>query len=168
MNCSRMAARNIIVRRLLVLGARHGSDRRSEEQDAPRREIIELESSRRHAAIFNEEEKGRVAYDNVRKVVWLLMVLFENMHTLSCRSGHHSVFQVPLRNNPLLIAAVLAAHGIHIAAMFLPWFSEVLQVQPVAPQTRGVLLGPAASLLLLDEVAQLIRGRGGSEQAASA
>ncbi len=92
-----------------------------------------------------------------RNLTLLLMVLFENVHLLSVRSERRSLFAVPLRNNPLLIGALLAAQGIHIAAMYVPGLNAVLGIRPVSPATWAILLGLAATLLAVDEVAKLIR-----------
>ncbi|HJL16145.1 MAG TPA: HAD-IC family P-type ATPase, partial [Sandaracinaceae bacterium LLY-WYZ-13_1] len=92
-----------------------------------------------------------------RNLTLLLMVLFENMHAFSCRSETRSLFRVPLKNNPWLVVAVLAAQGIHIASMYIPGWNDVLGVAPVTWDTWLVLFGVAASLLVFDELAKLVR-----------
>ncbi|MDZ7783965.1 MAG: HAD-IC family P-type ATPase [Halioglobus sp.] len=94
-----------------------------------------------------------------RNLVLLMMVLFENMHTFSCRSETRSLFRVPFNANWLLVLAVIAAHGVHIAAMYIPGLSDVLGVEPVAPGVWGILLAVASTLLVLDEVAKYIHRR---------
>ena len=94
-----------------------------------------------------------------RNIVLLLMVLFENVHTFSCRSETRSVLRVPVSANRLLILAVLIAQGIHIAAMNTPGLRDVLEVQPVSLSLWGMLLMGALSLLLLDEVAKWLHRR---------
>ncbi|GAB2801988.1 HAD-IC family P-type ATPase [Halomonas shantousis] len=94
-----------------------------------------------------------------RNITLLLMVLFENIHLLSCRSENRSLFAVPLRSNPLLLVSILAAHGLHIAAMYIPGLSDVLGIAPVSLQTWVVLLGIAATLLVVDESAKWLRTR---------
>ena len=94
-----------------------------------------------------------------RNIVLLLMVLFENVHTFSCRSETRSVLSVPLSANRLLILAVIIAQGIHIAAMCTPDLRDVLEVQPVSLSLWGMLLMGALSLLLLDEVAKWLHRR---------
>ena len=94
-----------------------------------------------------------------RNLTLLLMVLFENMHLLSCRSERRSLFKVPLRNNPLLLLSIVAAHGIHIAAMYIPGLKDVLGVSPVSWQTWAILLMIAATLLIVDEIAKWLRSR---------
>jgi magnesium-transporting ATPase (P-type) len=91
-----------------------------------------------------------------RNLVLLQMVLFENVHTFSCRSETRSAFRMPIAANRLLIAAVIAAHGVHIAAMYTPGLSGVLAIEPVPASTWGMLLGVAISVLLLDEFAKHI------------
>jgi magnesium-transporting ATPase (P-type) len=102
-----------------------------------------------------------MAAEPARNLVLLLMVLFENVHTLSCRSEHRSVFVVPLRDNPLLLGAIVLAHGIHIAAMFTPGLSTVLGVVPVSPGTWGLLLLLSVSVLVPDELSKRLRGGSG-------
>lgn len=104
-----------------------------------------------------------------RNVLLLLMVLLENVHIFSCRSEERSAFKVPLSANPLLIAAVVAAHGVHIAAMYVPGLSDVLEVSPVTLETWLTLLPIALSLLLFDEGVKLLgrRRRGALGQARS-
>ena len=95
-----------------------------------------------------------------RNLVLLQMVLFENVHTFSCRSERRSAFQMPLAANRLLIFAVIAAHGVHIAAMYTPGLREVLDVAPVSPALWGGGVAIAVSLLLLDEGAKWLHRRG--------
>ncbi|MFC3284597.1 cation-translocating P-type ATPase [Litchfieldella rifensis] len=92
-----------------------------------------------------------------RNLTLLLMVLFENVHLLSCRSEYRSFFRIPVRSNPLLLVSILAAHGIHIAAMYTPGLSDVLGVAPVSLQTWASLLGIAVTLLAVDECAKWLR-----------
>src|SRR5690606_20493569 len=47
--------------------------------------------------------------------LWL-MVWFENMQVLSCRSETRSLLRIPLADNPLLILGVLAAQALQFAA----------------------------------------------------
>ncbi|TDX31464.1 P-type E1-E2 ATPase [Modicisalibacter xianhensis] len=94
-----------------------------------------------------------------RNLTLLLMVLFENIHLLSCRSERRSLFKVPLRNNPLLLLSIIGAHGIHIAAMYIPGLKDVLGISPVSWQTWAILLGIAATLLIVDESAKWLRSR---------
>ncbi|MGK7294581.1 MAG: cation-translocating P-type ATPase [Candidatus Wenzhouxiangella sp. M2_3B_020] len=94
-----------------------------------------------------------------RNLVLLQMVLFENVHAFSCRSETRSVFRIPVSANRMLILAVVAAHGVHIAAMYVPGLKDVLAVQPVSPELWGVLLAVAVSLLVLDELAKWVHRR---------
>ena len=103
--------------------------------------------------------------NEARNLVLLQMVLFENVHAFSCRSETRSLLTVPLRHNPLLILAVIAAQGVHIAAMYIPGLSDVLGVQPVSLESWGILLGIAASLLVVDELAKWVHHRAGRSQA---
>ncbi|MDX1656632.1 MAG: HAD-IC family P-type ATPase, partial [Candidatus Competibacteraceae bacterium] len=105
---------------------------------------------------FLYREQGMSEFD-ARNGLLLLMVLFENIHALNCRSEHRSIFQVPLSANWLLIGAVVLAQGIHIGAMYIPWLSQVLEVQPVPLEAWAFLLGLALTLAVVVEIFKFIR-----------
>lgn len=91
-----------------------------------------------------------------RNMLLLLFVLFENFQTLNSRSEHKSVFRHSLLTNPLLLVGVLAAQGLHIAAMYLPGISSVLSIAPVTIHEWGMLLLVASSLLVVMELGKLL------------
>ncbi len=85
------------------------------------------------------------------------MVLFENVHVFNCRSEVRSVFlHSPLRN-PVLLIGMTVAQLVHIAAMYTPWISDVLHVQPVSPQHWLELLGLALTVLVVTELHKILR-----------
>jgi len=93
-----------------------------------------------------------------RNMIILLMVLLENFHVFNCRSEYRSLFRTPLRNNLLLIGGVIAAQGLHIIAMYIPFFQETLQIAPVSFTEWLSLLALASIILFVMEVFKLARG----------
>lgn len=95
--------------------------------------------------------------DEARNGTLLLMVLFENVHVFNCRSEVRSVFlHNPLRN-PILLIGTAVAQLVHIGAMYTPWLSDVLQIQPVSPQHWLELLGLALTVLVVMEGHKVVR-----------
>jgi magnesium-transporting ATPase (P-type) len=86
-----------------------------------------------------------------RNLLLLLMVLFENAHALNARSETRSVLGVPVAANPFLIVAILGAQGLHIAAMYLPGLSGLLDVQPIGLGDWVAVAAVAVSLILVME-----------------
>lgn len=95
--------------------------------------------------------------DEARNGTLLLMVLFENIHVFNCRSETRSVFRHNPLTNPILLFGTVAAQLVHIGAMYTPWISEVLHIQPVSPQHWLELLGLALTVLLVMEVHKAVR-----------
>ncbi|MBX5227304.1 HAD-IC family P-type ATPase [Rhizobium sp. NLR9b] len=87
-----------------------------------------------------------------RNLLLLLFVMFENVQTLGCRSEHHSLFSRSFFKNPLLLASMVVAQAIHIGAMHVPWFREVLGLAPISLAEWALTLLAAGSLLLVIEV----------------
>ncbi len=95
--------------------------------------------------------------DEARNGTLLLMVLFENVHVFNCRSEVRSVFRHNPLRNPILLIGTAVAQLVHIAAMYTPWISDVLQLQPVSPQHWLELLGLALTVLLVMELHKAVR-----------
>ena len=95
--------------------------------------------------------------DEARNGTLLLMVLFENVHVFNCRSETRSVFRHNPLRNPILLFGTAIAQLVHIGAMYTPWLSDVLKIQPVSPQHWLELLGLALSILAVMELHKFIR-----------
>jgi magnesium-transporting ATPase (P-type) len=90
--------------------------------------------------------------EEARNGTLLLMVLFENIHVFNCRSETRSVFRHNPMRNPILLFGTAAAQLVHIGAMYTPWLSDVLGIQPVSPQHWLELLGLALTILVVMEI----------------
>ena len=95
--------------------------------------------------------------DEARNGTLLLMVLFENVHVFNCRSEVRSVFRHNPLRNPILLIGTAIAQLVHIGAMYTPWISDVLHIQPVSPQHWLELLGIALTVLIVMELHKVIR-----------
>ena len=94
--------------------------------------------------------------DEARNGTLLLMVLFENIHVFNSRSETHSVFRHNPLRNPVLLIGTAAAQLIHIGAMYTPWISDVLRIQPVSLHSWLELLGLALTVLVVMELQKLV------------
>lgn len=99
-----------------------------------------------------------------RNLVVLLMVLLENFHVFNCRSETRSVFRVPFSNNYFLIAGVIAAQGVHIIALYIPFLQDVLGFAPVSPVEWATLLLLASIVVVVMEIYKLVRRHSGTER----
>ena len=95
--------------------------------------------------------------DESRNATLLLMVLFENIHVFNSRSETLSAFlHNPLRNK-ILLFGTLIAQVVHIGAMYTPWISDVLHIQPVSFDQWLELLLLAMTVLVAMELHKLLR-----------
>jgi len=102
--------------------------------------------------LFKWQIDSGVAEQEARNVTLLLMVLFENVHVLNSRSETLSIFKQYFFGNKFLLFGMLAAQGIHIAAMYTPGIRELLQLSPVTFQQWSNLLAIALILIVVDEL----------------
>jgi len=103
-------------------------------------------------AIFKWQLDQGVTEQEARNVTLLLMVLFENVHVLNSRSETVSIFKQYFFGNKFLLFGMLAAQGVHIAAMYTPGLKDILQIQPVSLQQWLWLLSVALILILVNEL----------------
>jgi magnesium-transporting ATPase (P-type) len=75
------------------------------------------------------------------------MVLLQNFQALNARLETRSVFKIPLKNNYVLVFGILAAQGIHILAMHVPFMQQILSFNPV-PWVDWLKLFLTASLII--------------------
>jgi len=103
-------------------------------------------------ALFKWQIDSGVAEQEARNMTLLLMVLFENVHVLNSRSEQQSIFKQYFFGNKFLLFGMLAAQGIHIAAMYTPGLSELLELSPVTFTQWSGLLAIALFLIVVDEL----------------
>ncbi|MFO7560604.1 MAG: HAD-IC family P-type ATPase [Desulfobacterales bacterium] len=87
-----------------------------------------------------------------RNLLLLFMVLLQNVHVFNCRSESVSALKVPIRRNVILVFGVLAAQGIHMVSMHLPFMRTILGTEPVGFTRWIFLLSMALVVLLVMEV----------------
>jgi P-type Ca2+ transporter type 2C len=102
--------------------------------------------------LFRWMLKNGVPEEQSRNILLLLMVLFENVHIGNCRSESKSIFSLSPLKSPILLTGTLMAFGIHLSAMYVPFFKSVLKTAPVPQQIWILLIGMALSLLIVMEL----------------
>ena len=79
------------------------------------------------------------------------MVILQNIHAFNCRSEKESVFKIPLKNNKLIVYAVVGALLVHIAFMNISFLQPILKTNPVSLTEFIMIVFMALPLLLAME-----------------
>lgn len=84
-------------------------------------------------AFFAWDYLLRTGYNEAysRSLVLMLMVLMQNIHLFNCRSESSSAFRVPLSNNYILLAGLLAAQTIHVLSTRIPFMQNLLGIEAI-------------------------------------
>ncbi len=101
---------------------------------------------------------------HARNIVLLLMVFMQNFHAFNCRSELTSAFKVPLNRNWILVFGVLAAQGIHILSMQLPFMQSLLRIDSITLNEWFQVLILAVPILIGMEVFKLIMRRNSTDR----
>lgn len=99
---------------------------------------------------------------HARDLILLLMVFMQNFHAFNARSESVSAFKVPLKRNVILVFGVIAAQGIHILSMHIPFMQTILRIEPVTLTQWAYILALAVPILLVMEVFKYVRRRYGT------
>lgn len=91
-------------------------------------------------------------------VLWLL-VWCENAHCFNSRSETQSALRIPLRNNPMLISAVVVTQVIQILALSAPPLRELLSLEALSMADGLYLAAGGIIVLAVMEIYKLIRRR---------
>jgi P-type Ca2+ transporter type 2C len=92
------------------------------------------------------------AEESARNALFLLMVLFQNVHVGNSRSETKSLFRMNPLGNPYLFFGVIIALAIHVIALYTPFLQVVLGTEPVALETWVTLFALAVILLPVMEI----------------
>ncbi|QOJ32607.1 MAG: HAD-IC family P-type ATPase [Gammaproteobacteria bacterium] len=115
-------------------------------------------------AVFHGLLDAGWSLDAARNALLLLMVLFENLHLLNCRSETASAFSMPLARSPVLLAGAAGALLLHLAMMYSPIGREVLHTAPLPLQAWAGLLAVASSIVVAMEIHKALWRRRGLRQ----
>lgn len=96
---------------------------------------------------------------HARNLILLLMVFMQNFHAFNCRSETVSAFKVPIKRNIILVFGVMAAQGIHILSMQIPFMQNILRTEPVTFNEWLYVFVLAVPILLAMEIFKYFRRR---------
>lgn len=109
--------------------------------------------------LFDWTLRATGSLDLARTVALTTMVIFQNFQVGNARSSTRSLFRMSPISNRVLFVAVLAAFGIHVAALYLPITQFVLRVEPIPLEIWPRIIAIAATILVTVELHKLIRRR---------
>ena len=84
---------------------------------------------------------GRAHLDVARTGAFLTLVLTQLIHVFECKSERKRLTQIPLGNNPWLIAAVLTSLAMILAVIYVPFLQPVFQTVALSGQQLLTVLG---------------------------
>lgn len=87
-----------------------------------------------------------------RGYIMALMVFIQNIHVFNCRSEHKSAFNIPIKNNWLIIGGVIVSIVLQIIVMEVPFLSKFLQTVSVPFIHLVYLFVIALSVLVIMEI----------------
>jgi calcium-translocating P-type ATPase len=92
-----------------------------------------------------------------RNFLLMLMVLFQNLHVLNCRSEISSTFKIAIKKNLVVFFGILAAQSLHIFATYNPFLQRALQTRPVSLEEWFYLFLIASSILWSMELFKFLK-----------
>jgi calcium-translocating P-type ATPase len=94
---------------------------------------------------------------HAQSVALTTMVVFQAFHAGNSRSERRSLFSMSPFSNRFLVLAVVAAVGLHFAALYTPLLSAILRVEPLPLEAWVRIVLVALSVIVAMEVHKLVR-----------
>lgn len=104
-------------------------------------------------------EIQKISEYHARDLALLLMVFMQNFHAFNSRSETTSFFKIPLNRNWILVIGVIAAQGIHILSMQIPFMQKALKIEPITLQEWFYVILLAIPILIAMELFKLYTNR---------
>ncbi len=92
-----------------------------------------------------------VSLELARSVAMTQMVMLQFFHVFNCRSMHRSVFKIPLRSNPYVVAAVLAALVAHLGILHLGFLQALFETEPISLGLWIIIVAVSLSIVAVAE-----------------
>ena len=91
-----------------------------------------------------------------RGYIMALMVFIQNIHVFNCRSESNSAFNVPLKNNYLIVGGVFVSILLQIIVMEVPFMSTFLKTVSIPFMDMLFLFLIALIVLLVMEIYKMV------------
>lgn len=149
--------------------------------EAPEPDVLSQPPRNPNEPIIKNSDFGRIAFESVTisvsclaaygyamsrygispqasTIAFMSLTSGQLLHTFSCRSEKHSIFnKAKLPNNPYLNAAIIGSFGIQILAIAVPQLRSLLKITPINLADCSVIGGSALLPLLVNESTKKIK-----------
>jgi len=96
--------------------------------------------------------KFNVEVTLARAYIMALMVFIQNIHVFNCRSEEKSAFSIPIKNNYLVLFAVVFSIILQVIVMEVSFFAKLLQIEKVPFMHLVYLFAIAILILVIMEI----------------
>jgi len=94
-----------------------------------------------------------VTIEKLRTIIFTSTILFELFFVFNCRSETHSIFRSNLLQNKMLVLATVVSFSLQLLVVYVPVLQWIFKTVPLNPRDWLIVLGIAATgLLILPEV----------------
>ena len=94
-----------------------------------------------------------------RAIIMMLMVFIQNINVLNCRSEKRSVFKESLKDNPLVIGAIVFSIALQLLMAEIPITAKFLNVVPLPITTIVRIFCLSLVIILVFEIYKLIHNK---------
>ena len=93
-------------------------------------------------------------------MVFTTMVLSQMGNALAIRSSRDFLWQIGLLSNRLMVFAVISTFVLQLALIYIPFFQNIFQIQPLSLGQLAICLGASVLAFSIVELSKLFRRKG--------
>jgi Ca2+-transporting ATPase len=92
-------------------------------------------------------------------LLFTTLILAQMALAVEVRSENDSLFRIGLFSNPSMVGALLVTFALQMAVVYLPFFQNIFETQPLSVGELGIALGAALVVLISAEIWKLATRR---------
>ncbi|KAI6150727.1 hypothetical protein BKA82DRAFT_952133 [Pisolithus tinctorius] len=85
-----------------------------------------------------------------------ILVTVEMFNAMNSLSENESLLRLPVWKNPFLVAAIVLSMVLHVAILYIPFFTTLFAIAPLNWEEWKAVLGISAPVLAIDEILKFI------------
>ncbi|KAI0807202.1 calcium-transporting ATPase [Fomes fomentarius] len=85
-----------------------------------------------------------------------ILVVVEMFNSMNSLSENESLFRLPLWKNPFLVGAIALSMALHVAILYIPFFTTLFAITPLSWTEWQAVLYISAPVILIDELLKFV------------
>ncbi len=99
--------------------------------------------------------QSNMSIEEARSLAFTALVAFEWFMAFSARSDEHSILQIGILRNKVLVISISLAVLLQFAVLYVPFLQTAFRTYPLSLRDWGIVIGSAGGLFIMEELRKI-------------